>query len=66
MSVFGFTFKALYRLEVDELWDIARLIKGENHYLPKNKDVLYVRPYRLDSCRCRYCCWWYRFFEPII
>ena len=40
MSVFGFTFKALYRLEVDELWDIARLIKGENHYLPKNKNVL--------------------------
>jgi hypothetical protein len=40
MSVFGFTFKALYRLEVDELWDIARLIKDENHYLPKNKDVL--------------------------
>lgn len=40
MSVFGFTFKALYRLEVDELWDIARLIKGESHYLPKNKEVL--------------------------
>lgn len=40
MSVFGFTFTALYRLEVDELSDIARLIKGENHYLPKNKDVL--------------------------
>ena len=40
MSVFGFTFKALYRLEVDALWDIARLIKGEKHYLPKNKDVL--------------------------
>src|SRR5215213_8596766 len=40
MSVFGFTFKALYSLEVDELWDIARLIKDENHYLPKNKDVL--------------------------
>lgn len=40
MSVFGFTFKALYRLEVDELWDIARLIKGEKHYLPKDKDVL--------------------------
>ena len=40
MSVFRFTFKALYRLEVDELWDIAHLIKGENHYLPKNKDVL--------------------------
>jgi hypothetical protein len=40
MSVFGFTFNALYRLEVDELWDIARLIKGENHYLPKNKEVL--------------------------
>jgi uncharacterized protein YaaW (UPF0174 family) len=40
MGVFGFTFKALYHLEVDELWDIARLIKDENHYLPKNKDVL--------------------------
>jgi uncharacterized protein YaaW (UPF0174 family) len=40
ISSFSFTFKALYRLEVDELWDIARLIKGENHYLPKNKDVL--------------------------
>ena len=40
MSVFGFTFKALYRLDVDELWDIAHLIKGENHYLPKDKDVL--------------------------
>jgi len=40
MSVFVFSYKALYRLEVDELWDIARLIKGENHYLPKNKDVL--------------------------
>jgi uncharacterized protein YaaW (UPF0174 family) len=40
MSVFGFTFKALYHLDVDELWDIARLIKGENHYLPKDKNVL--------------------------
>ena len=40
MSVFGFTLKSLYRLEVDELWDIARLIKGQNHYLPKNKDIL--------------------------
>ncbi len=40
MSVFGFNFKALYHLDVDELWDIARLIKGENHYLPKNKEVL--------------------------
>jgi len=40
MSVFGFTFKALYRLEVDALWDIARLIKGEKHYLLKDKDVL--------------------------
>lgn len=40
MSVFDFTFKALYRLEVDELWDIARLIKGEKHYLPKDNDVL--------------------------
>ncbi len=40
MSVFDFTFKALYRLEVNELWDIARLIKGEKHYLPGDKDVL--------------------------
>jgi len=40
MSVFGFTFEALYCLEVEELWDIARLIKGEGHYLPKNKEVL--------------------------
>lgn len=40
MSAFGFTFKSLYRLEVDELWDIARLVKGDDHYLPKNKDVL--------------------------
>ena len=40
MSAFGFSFKALYRLEVDALWDIARLIKGEKHYLPKDKDVL--------------------------
>ena len=40
MNVFDFTFQALYRLEVDELRDIARLIKGENHYLPRNKDVL--------------------------
>jgi hypothetical protein len=36
MSVFDFTFKAMDRLEVDELWDIAHLIKSENHYLPKN------------------------------
>ncbi|RMG21028.1 MAG: J domain-containing protein [Methanobacteriota archaeon] len=40
MSVFGFTFKALYRLEVDELWEVARLIKGQDHYLPKDKEVL--------------------------
>jgi len=40
MGVYGFTFQSLYHLEVDELWDIARLIKGENHYLPRNKDVL--------------------------
>lgn len=40
MSIFGFTFQALYHLEVDELMDIAHLIKDENHYLPKNKDVL--------------------------
>lgn len=40
MSVFGFSLEALYSLDVDELWDIARLIKGENYYLPKDKDVL--------------------------
>jgi uncharacterized protein YaaW (UPF0174 family) len=40
MSVFGFTLEALYRLDVDELLDMAHLIKGENHYLPKDKDVL--------------------------
>lgn len=40
MSVYGFSFKALYCLEVNELWDIACLIKGENYYLPKDKDVL--------------------------
>lgn len=40
MSAFGFTFNALYRLEVDVLWEIARLIKGEDHYLLKDKDVL--------------------------
>ena len=41
MSEFGFTFKSLYRIEVDELWDIARLIKiDENHYFPKNKNIL--------------------------
>lgn len=40
MDDFGFTINGLYRLEVDELWDIAHLIKGEDHYLPKNKDVL--------------------------
>ena len=40
MEAFGFTFRALYEREVDELYDIAHLIKGVNHYLPKNKDVL--------------------------
>lgn len=40
MGSFGFTCEALYDLEVDELLDISQLIKGENHYLPKNKDVL--------------------------
>jgi len=40
MSVYGFSFKTLYCLEVNELWDISCLIKGENYYLPKDKDVL--------------------------
>jgi len=40
MSSYGFTFEALYRLDVNELADIARLIKGEKYYLSPNKQVL--------------------------
>lgn len=40
MSAFGFTFKALYRLEVDELRDLARLIRGESFYPPTTKEAL--------------------------
>lgn len=40
MSVFCFSFNALNRLDVDDLCEIAHLIKGENFYLTKNKDVL--------------------------
>lgn len=40
MSAFGFTFQALYRLKVDELRDLARLIKGETFFPPRTKEVL--------------------------
>ena len=40
MSVFGFTFSALYDLEVEELQDLARLIKGEEYSPPPDKEVL--------------------------
>jgi DnaJ-domain-containing protein 1 len=40
MSAFGFTFEALYRLEVDELRDLARLIRGESYYPPRTKEAL--------------------------
>jgi len=40
MSAFGFTFDALYRLEVEELRDLARLIQGESFYPPTTKEAL--------------------------
>jgi hypothetical protein len=40
MSAFGFTFQALYHLEVEELCDLGKLIEGKTHYLPPNKEVL--------------------------
>jgi hypothetical protein len=40
MSDFGFTFNGLYQLDVDALWELARVIKGEDHHLPRHKDVL--------------------------
>jgi hypothetical protein len=40
MSVFGFTFPALYCLEVGELQDLARLIKGEGYFPLPDKEVL--------------------------
>lgn len=40
MSAFGFTFEALYRLEVGGLQDLARLIRGEAYYPPRTKEVL--------------------------
>jgi hypothetical protein len=53
-SAFGFTFKGLYQLEVDELWELAHLIKGENHYLPHHKEVLIrgvIIPYLRDASK---------------
>lgn len=40
MSAFGFTFEALYRLDVAELQDLARLIRGEGYYPPRTKEAL--------------------------
>lgn len=40
MGAFGFTSEALYRLQVEELRDLARLIRGEGYYPPCTKDVL--------------------------
>ena len=40
MSAFGFAFEALYRLKVDELRDLARLIRGEAYYPPTTKEAL--------------------------
>ena len=40
MSGFGLTFKSLFQLDVDELAECARLIKGEKFYCPYDKDVL--------------------------
>jgi hypothetical protein len=40
MGAFGFTFEALYRLEVDELRDLVRMIRGESFYPPTTKDAL--------------------------
>lgn len=40
MSGFGLTFAALFQLDVYELAECARLIKGEKYYCPYDKDVL--------------------------
>lgn len=40
MGAFGFTFEALYRLQVEELRELARLIRGEGYYPPRTKDAL--------------------------
>jgi hypothetical protein len=40
MSTFGFTLEALYYLEVGELQDLARLIRGESYHPPRTKDAL--------------------------
>lgn len=40
MSAFGFSFQALYRLDVAELQDLARLIRGSDYYPPRTKDAL--------------------------
>lgn len=40
MSAFGFDFEAIYRLTVDDLQVLARLIRGESYYPPSTKDSL--------------------------
>jgi DnaJ-domain-containing protein 1 len=40
MGAFGFTFEALYRLQREELQDLARLIKGQDYFPPRTKEAL--------------------------
>lgn len=40
MGAFGFTFEALYRFQIEELRDLACLIKGEDYFPPHTKDAL--------------------------
>lgn len=54
MSAFGFTFEALYRLQVGELQDMARLIRGEGYYPPRTRDVLIrgvIFPFLRDAAK---------------
>ena len=40
MSSFGFSFEALYRLDVAELQELSLLIRGESYHPPKTKEAL--------------------------
>lgn len=54
MGAFGFTFEALYRLQGEELRDLARLIRGEGYYPPSTKDVLIrgvILPFLQDAAK---------------
>lgn len=54
MGAFGFTFEALYRLEVAELQVLARLIRGESYYPPRTKDALIrgvIIPFLREACK---------------